>query len=399
MPQFAYRAINDAGRSVRGNLSATSETDLFRQLKEAGMHLVDSREVRQFRFLSFLAPKIQGRDLIQLCMHLEQLQAAGVPLLDGLEDVRDSTDQMRLKDLMTEVVRDVSEGNALSASFGRHPKVFDHIFVSLIAAGEESGNLTDSFRQLVKHLKWQEQLRAKIKKAMQYPTIVGVVLLGMFLVMMTFVVPQVTQFLQATGTELPILTTSLIATSNFVQGYWYVILLAPFGFMLFWRLARKSYAVRYHTDYWLIRLPIFGELSLKITLSRWSHFFATMFQSGSPILNGLETAQRVINNSVLDENMEQVRIDVQNGVALSMAMKHTGQFPNLVLRMVKIGEDSGNLADTLSNVTEFYDREVDETVDSLVTMIEPLLTFAAGLLMVWIIVAVLGPVYDTFQNI
>lgn len=314
--------------------------------------------------------------------------------MESLADVRDSTEQRRLRDLVAEVHQDVAEGMSLSEAFGRHPRVFGTVFESLIAAGEASGNLVKSFTQLIKHLKWVNSVNAKVKKAIRYPSFMLVVIMGLFMFMMTTVVPQVTGFLKSNGQELPLITTALIATSNFVQHFWWAIVAAPITTVVGMTiLSRASADVAYRVDFLKLRLPMFGPVLRKISLSRFAHFFATMFQSGVPILNCLETAQKVVGNLVLAESLGSVRTTVQEGNPLSSGMRDTGEFPTLVIRMVKIGEDSGNLGETLENVTEFYDNDVNETVDGMIGMIEPTLTLFAGLMMGWIVAAVIGPIY------
>lgn len=400
MPQFAYRAINDRGRSVRGKMNAANDNDLFQQLRGIGLELVDAREVSDSKMRVVLAPRVKIRDLIQLCVHLEQLHNAGVPLIEGLADVRDSTQNARLRDMLAEIYRDVQQGNSLSEAFAKHPRTFGTVFTALLAAGEVSGNLGDSFHHLVKHLKWTDGINAKVKKAVRYPLIMLTLMVGLFFFMMGMVVPEVVGFLRNMGTELPMTTTSLIATSDFVQERWYVLLGVPIAaVMVLKTLVRLSYRVAYGVDYAVLNAPKIGEMVRKIAMSRFAHFFAIMFQSGVPLLQCLETAKMVAVNRVLSEALDTVKEQVQNGEPLSRALERTGQFPSLVIRMIRIGEDSGNLSGTLENVTEFYDRDVDEAVDAIVATAEPALTVMAGGMMIWIIAGVFGPLYDSFGGI
>jgi len=395
MALFSYTGINDKGRKIKGQLSANNEVDLYQRLKGLNVELVGAKVDSGRRGVQLFRANIKNRDLIQACLHIQQLQAAGVGLLETLADVRDATEQRRLRDMISEIHQDVSEGASLSEAFGKHPKVFGTVFESLVSAGEASGNLVESFTQLIKHLKWVDAVNAKVKKAVRYPAVMLVVMLGLFLFMMTSVVPQVTSFLQSNGQALPFITLSLIATSNFVQSFWWVFIALPVTiFVLANTLSRMSSDFAYRIDFLKLRLPMFGPVLRKISLSRFAHFFATMFQSGVPILSCLETAQKVVGNLVLARSLGSVRTTVQDGSPLSSGLRDTGEFPNLVLRMVKIGEDSGNLGETLENVTEFYDHDVTETVDSMVGMIEPALTMFAGLMMAWIVAGVLGPIYS-----
>lgn len=400
MPLYAYRAINEKGRSVRGQINSVNETELFQQLHELGLELVDASTVTERKWTMVLSGRVKTRDLIQTCLHLEQLSAAGVPLIDALADLRESTDQPRLRNIIAEIYRDVSDGAPLSEAFGKHPKVFGPVFTALLAAGEESGNITESFSQLVKHLKWTDAVNAKVKKAIRYPAFILAMITFLFAFMMGYVVPQVVGFLKSQGNELPVLTRSLIATSDFVQDRWYVMIGLPIVLFVGIRVGMKvSYGFAYKVDQVMLLVPTLGPTIRKISLSRFAHFFAVMFNSGVPILQCLETAQRVVVNRCLTEAMSVVRERVQTGEALSAALKQSGQFPSLVTRMVRIGEESGNLSGTLENVTDFYDRDVDDTVDKLIAMAEPALTVVAGLMMAWIVAGVLGPIYDSFDKI
>ncbi|MCA1941425.1 MAG: type II secretion system F family protein [Caenispirillum bisanense] len=400
MPLYAYRAINEKGRSVRGQINSVNETELFQQLHELGLELVDASTVTERKWALALSGRVKTRDLIQTCLHLEQLSAAGVPLIDALADLRESTDQPRLRNIIAEIYRDVSDGAPLSEAFGKHPKVFGPVFTALLAAGEESGNITESFSQLVKHLKWTDAVNAKVKKAIRYPAFILAMITFLFAFMMGYVVPQVVGFLKSQGNELPMITQSLIATSDFVQDRWYIMIGLPIVLFVGIRVGMKvSYGFAYKVDQVMLLVPTLGPTIRKISLSRFAHFFAVMFNSGVPILQCLETAQRVVVNRCLTEAMSVVRERVQTGEALSAALKQSGQFPSLVTRMVRIGEESGNLSGTLENVTDFYDRDVDDTVDKLIAMAEPALTVVAGLMMAWIVAGVLGPIYDSFDKI
>jgi type IV pilus assembly protein PilC len=400
MPQYAYRALNDAGRTVRGKISANNETDLYQQLNNIGLMLLDSKPLKSGGVGQAMARGISAREKIQFFVHLEQLQAAGVPLLDSLTDVRDSTDVPRVRDMTTMLLNDVQEGTPLSQAFEKHPKIFGELYSSLIAVGEESGKLTEAFQHLTKHVKWEDAIRQKIVKAVRYPAVVLVIITAMLMFMMGFVVPGIVAFLKSNGQTLPPVTVALIATSDFVVNYWWAILLTPVVIVaVIYLLNKSSDRIRYALSCLALRIPMFGGLTTKLAVSRFSHFFAVMFQSGVPILQCLETAQRVVTNKCLEEAMKVVRQQVQNGEPLSLAMRNSGQFPSLVCRMVKIGEDSGNLGGVLDNVTSFYDKDVDEAIDTMIGAIEPALTVISGAVMGWIVIGVMGPIYDSLQKL
>jgi type IV pilus assembly protein PilC len=400
MAQYSYRALNEAGRQVRGKLNANNETDLYQQLQAIGLMLVDSKVVKATALTNAMARGIDAREKIQFFVHLEQLQSAGVPLIDSLTDVRDSTDIPRLRDLVATLLNDVSGGTPLSEAFAKHPKVFGEMYAALIAAGEDSGNLAESFQHLTRHVRWEDAIRKRIVKAVRYPAVVLVLITFMLMFMMGVVVPGIVEFLRSNNTELPAITVALIATSDFVRAYWWVILLTPMAIVgALIVLANSTDAMKYAIACLVLRIPVFGPLQSKLAISRFAHFFAVMFQSGVPILQCLETAQRVVTNRCLEEAMKTVRQQVQNGEPLSMAMRNSGQFPSLVCRMVKIGEDSGNLGGVMDNVTGFYDKDVDEAIDAMIGMIEPAMTMVSGIIMGWIVAGVMGPIYDSLGSL
>jgi type IV pilus assembly protein PilC len=400
MPQYAYRAINPNGRQLRGALAATSELDLEQALGAVGLELIDCRLAGVRRSLGTRSGRLNSRDLIQVCVHLEQLQRAGVPLLEGLADVRDSADSTRLRDLVAEIHRDVSEGQPLSVALGRHPKVFGNVFTALIAAGEETGKLADSFHELVRHLKWAAAMAAKVRKATRYPAVVACVVTGVTIFMLAGVVPQVVEFLAANNRELPIWTVALIATSGFVQDFWPLLLVLPAATVFAIRLlVQRSAQFAYRFDAFLLRLPVAGQVLQKIALARFAQIFAVMFQSGIDILSCLDAGRRVIGNRVLGEALALARRQIQAGSSLSAALAATGEFPTRVTRMVKIGEDTGNLTETLGQVAELYDQDVDVAVDTMISLIEPALTAILGSIMAWIALAVFGPIYDNLGQL
>jgi len=400
MPLYKYRAMNEKGRKLVGTLNSVNPMDLESNLRTMGLDLIRFGEVRQSRLGNLLQKKVTTDDLIQTCIHLEQLDRAGVPLLESLNDVREATDSPRLQNVLTEVVRSVSEGMYLSKALDMHPKIFSPVFSGVISAGEQSGNLTDAFAHLSHHLKWQSELTQKIKKATRYPMFMLIMVLGVVFMMMIFVVPQVAEFLISTQGELPLVTKALIGTSDFFGNYWWILIITPISLFLAARAAVKmSESAAYQWDSVKLQVPGIGPVLKKIALSRFSHFFSLTFKSGIDILSCIDTGQRVVANRVLAEALRNARQSVQGGSTLSAALESTGQFPHLVVRMFKVGEDSGKLNDALENIGYFYDREVDNSVQSMIGMMEPTLTVMIGSIVLWVVVGIMGPIYDSFGNL
>lgn len=403
MQRFKYRAINNKGRPVRGVIAAANEVDLHKQLQNAGLELVQCASLDKKKGLfggGFMGPKVKIRDLIQLFMHLEQMQDAGVPLLDALGDIRDTTEHNGLRDVMTEIHRDVSEGSSLSEALANHPKIFKNLYISLVASGEETGDLTSSYRQLVKYLKWVDQMQAKVRKATRYPMVVTVVVVITVLVMMTMVVPQIVGFIENIDQEIPWYTSALMATSEFCVNYWWSILATPFVLIGLFLSARKlSVDFAYRLDLMLLGAPVFGSLIRKINIARFAQTFGAMFASGIDILQGLKAARSTVGNMAILEALDGIYEQVSAGSPLSEAFNASGEFPSMVVRMIKVGEESGNLTIVLEQVSEFYTNDVDEEIQGLIAMIEPFLTAFLGGMIAWIAVAVFGPIYASFENI
>lgn len=401
MPKFSYKAINAKGRPVRGVVTAANEGELFNRLQESGMNLLDCKEMNEKagKLAALTAARVQTRDLIQMFVHLEQLQKAGVPLLDALSDIRDTAESTRLRDIMGDVYSEVSAGSSLSNGLAKHPMIFQPIFISLLNAGEETGNLTQAFGQVIRHLKWSDEMAAKIKKATRYPKILIVVVVGVVGLMMGYVVPEVVGFLKNIDQALPPITKALIATSEFVTTYALHIIGVIVFIYMFIRIGRViSEGFRYRTDYVALHTPVMGAIIRKISLSMFCQTFAVLFTSGLEILKCLDAAKKTSTNMVILEALDNVRTQVQEGSPISMALNNSGEFPSLVVRMVKIGEESGNLSGVLEQVAEFYDKDVNEAVDAMIAMIEPALTVILGGIMLWIAAAVFGPVYDSFSK-
>jgi len=399
--RYKYRAINNKGRPIRGVIAAANEVDLYNQLHSAGLELIQCAPLNKDKglFSGMIKKKVKVRDLIQLFMHLEQMQGAGVPLLEALNDIRDSTEHDGLRDMMSEVHRDVSEGSALSEALALHPKVFKNLYVSLVGAGEETGDMTSAYRQLIKYLKWVDQMQAKVRKATRYPIILLFAVVATVGIMMTMVVPQIVGFIRYLDQELPIYTTSLIATSDFFVAYWWaigiVIVAIP---VIIFALRRSSKDMAYRIDMMMLSLWIAGPLIRKISIARFAQTFGALYASGIEILKALESSRRTVNNLALSEALMGVIEQVQTGSPLSEAFNASGEFPSMVVRMLKVGEESGNLTVVLDQVSEFYTNDVDEAIQGLIAMIEPLLTVILGGMILWIAVAVFGPIYSSFEN-
>ncbi|MDX1975311.1 MAG: type II secretion system F family protein [Rickettsiales bacterium] len=397
MPVYNYIAINQAGRTMRGIVMADNEFDLETRLKQLGLDVVAAKVAKTKKPSRF--SKIRQRDVIIMCTHLEQLDRAGVPLHEALADVRDSADSPKMKDVLTGVYESVKNGMMLSKSLSAYPRIFNEVFTGLVEAGEKTGNLSESFAHLADHLKWSSEIRRKVKKATRYPIVLLGVIAAVISVLMLFVVPKLVDFILAQGFSLPLHTRALISVSYGFQHYWYLMLGVPVALIVTCViLYRNVENFAYRVDAISIRLPIIGPTIRKIDLARFTHFFSVMFTSGIDVLDSLEAAKNVVSNRVLRDSIDLVKTNVTEGNSLTSSLRLSNQFPNLVIRMFKVGEDSGNMAEALENVNFFYNREVEDAVDGMVGMVQPALTVIMGAIIFWVIAAVFGPLYESFSK-
>ena len=398
MPTYSYRAVDPNGCIVEGNLDANSERALETQLRQSDIELLRcvERSNRRFRRKSGVSRK----DLIGFCYHMEQMTRAGLPILEALSDLRDSVDNPLFREVIGNLISSVEVGKTLSEAMREYPHVFDDVFVSLIAVGEESGELPDVMLKLTESIKWQDELIAKAKTVIIYPAFVGVVVLGVMLFMMLYVVPQMVEFIREMGQDLPIHTRALIGLSNFLVNHWWWAVPLPFVVLLAIKYqAGRDESFRFVVDGWKLRAWYVGPVITKIVLSRFASYFALCYGAGLDVISSLKISEDIAGNAVIRKGIEQISGGIADGKSLSASIEATKLFPPLVTRMIKMGEATGALDNALHNVSYFYDREVTESIDRLKAMIEPAMTVVLGAIMGWIMLSVLGPVYETISSI
>lgn len=395
MPIFQYKAVDKTGRPARGGLVAVNDVDLELRLRRMGLDLITFREVEHGTGGFGAGGSITRRDLITFCFDMEQITRSGIPLFDGIKDLRDSIDNQRFRDVLTTLVEDMEGGRILSQAMAQHPYVFDNVFVSLIRAGEQAGRLTEVFENLGNTLKWHDELAAQTKRLMMYPALVLVVVSGVMLFMLMYLVPQVVQLLKTMGMALPVQTRMLIFLSNFVINYWPFVFGAPLALaaaLVF--LVNKSPKARYWWDYTKLHLPVIGPILQKIIMSRFANFFALMYKSGITILEAIRTSVDIVGNRVIADGLTRAGAQINAGDSLSDTFQNLGMFPPLVIRMMRVGEATGALDTALLNITYFYNRDVKEAVDKGLALLGPALTILLGGILIFIMWSVLGPVYD-----
>jgi type IV pilus assembly protein PilC len=393
MAIFSYRAMDSTGRVQRGESEALNLIDLEMRLKRLGLDLITGQPATQFS--GFGRARIPTRELIQFCFHLEQLTRSGVPLIDSLSDLRDSTENQAFRQVAASVVESIEGGQSLSQALAEQGRVFNPVFCALVRAGEASGNLPDVLRELTESLKREDELRSFISKLVIYPSLVLLVTLGAVATAMVFVVPQLTRLFQSTGQTLPMQTRILIGTSDFVVNFWPLILLTIAASVIggaMWIQTSPNAALRW--DRFKLAIPIVGNVYRKIILSRFANLFAMMYASGIAIVDTVRTAQDIVGNREVRDALVRVEQSIAEGQNVTAAFASARLFPPLVIRMLRVGEHTGSLDQALKGVSYFYERDVKESVERLQTLLEPVLTILLGGLMLWVATSILGPIYD-----
>ncbi len=398
MPLFQYKAIDAGGKFLTGSLDAGNIADLELRLEKMDMDLVTFKQKEPGSEL-FGRNKIGRRDLINFSFYLEQLTRAGVPILEGLADLRDGEENPTFRDVITGVIEAIEGGNSFSQALGLYPRIFDNVFVSLIKVGERSGKMSEVLVDITSTLKWQDELLSKAKKVMTYPVVMGSIVLAAILFLMIFVVPDIMQAIIGFGGEIPLQTRALMATSNFLVNYWYLVVSAPFViFFVLGYLYKTSNKARFKLDGFLLKMWLIGPVSEKIKISRFSRHFALMFASGITVLDAINLSKSVVSNAVLEDGIDRAWQQISEGSSISESFKNIGIFPPLVVRMLRVGEASGQMDKSLNNVSYFFDRDINDSIDKMEPIMQTSMMASVGLVVIWLIVAVFGPMYDTIST-
>lgn len=397
MPQFNYRAANESGTISRGQIEALNELDLEAQLKNIGLQLVSAKALSARKGN---VKKMARRDVIDFLFQLEMLARAGVPLLTCLGDMRNEADSPAGRELSAGLYEKIEAGSTFSDAIASFPGVFSPTITSLIRAGELTGQLPDVLKEVVRSLKWQDELSTTTKKLLTYPSFMIVVISGVVFFLMVYLVPQLVTFIASMGKELPFHTKLLIAVSDVFVRYWWLILgIPPLLITLISAAAAANPKVRFKLHQMQLDLPILGPIFKKLILARFADTFALMYKTGIPLIDGLTYCLDVSDNMVVKQSIQQARDRVLTGTVLSESFALERLFPPLVIRMLKVGESTGALDSALANISYFYSRDIDESVGKVQALIEPALTVTMGIILGWIMVSVLGPIYDTISTI
>lgn len=397
MTIYRYRATDACGKVTKGDIEALNEFDLEAQLKKGGLELIKAHilkyKIRAVR-------KLVRRDLISFIFHLEMTLRAGIPILSILADLRDSSEDSKIRNLCANLYERIDSGSSISAAFASHSSIFTELVINLIRAGEATGQLPHILQEVGASLKWQDELFSKTKQLLIYPAFVTIVVVSVIIFLMTYLVPQIVGFVANMGNEIPIQTKLLMVVSEAFVGYWWAILSAPFiltALVLF--LAKINPRCKRMLHVAQLRIPYIGPIIKKIILARITDTFGLTYRTGIKVLDGLAYCRNVTGNLAVREAIDKACIAIANGAPISQSFAAQKLFPVLVISMLKVGEDTGDLTGSLKNISYFYNRDINDAIGRVQALIEPALTVILGALLGWIMLAVLGPIYDTISKL
>lgn len=397
MPIYRYRGVDATGRVVSGQIEALNLMELRMQLLQGQITLLSARMLRQRGATH--KQKLTPQEKLDLMYHLQMLLQAGVSIVDTLEDLRGS-DSPNIRRVGGVLLSRISAGDSLAQAMRADVDNFDPVLVSLVHAGEMTGALPEVLERIVASMRWQIELAAQTKKALTYPAFVAITVSGVVVFLMVYLVPQLVSFIQSSGQEIPLLTRMLIALSDAFVHYWWLILGAPPLLVagITWA-ARHNRKLRARLQQALLKAPLLGPLVHKIAVSRLLDVFGLMYRTGVPIIQGLDHCIEVTQNIPLQEATARVRDRIITGTGITDAFAAEPLFPSIAIRMLRVGEMTGAIDKALHNVTQYFNREVRDSVDRIQSLMEPAITVILGLILGWIMLAVLGPIYDTITKI
>ncbi len=405
MPKYRVRAYTEGGDLIEDVMEAPSLNDLVERIREKGYHFINAEEVTEKRVereergvpkrgrFTFLQ-RVSDRDISLFCRQLGAMVNAGVGIIDALEIVADQMPNRKLAQATAEVAKDVSEGMSLSEAMSKRQDVFPELVINLVAVGEETGELDTALMRASEYYEKIAMIKSKIKSASFYPAFVLVVATVIVTGILYFLVPTFAEIYEGFGASLPLPTQVLINMSNALREniLYFVLFVVAFS-VAFRYVYKRSYAFRKGVHRFMLRLPKFGDLIVKSAMAKFSRTMATLFASGVSIERALEVAGKVTGNLVIKEAVDRVQKEVTEGQTMWGSMEKTGQFPKLIVAMVKVGEETGRLDEMLDTIARFYEDEVDRTVEGLITLIEPMLIVILGTIVGGILIALYLPIF------
>lgn len=405
MPVFEYKGFREGGKAVTGVRDADNPRALRALLRKEGIFLTEVTAERaavgsmaaggtakNLKLKQLLTGRIKAVDIAVLTRQLATLLGAGIPLVEALVALIDQVDHERLKSIVTQVKDRVNEGSSLADALAEHPRAFSTLYVNMVRSGEHSGALDVVLIRLADFTEAQARLRSKVMGTMLYPAIMMVVGFGIVSILMTVVIPKISQMFTDMGATLPLVTRILIGTADFVREKWWLVLGLLAVSLFFFSRWKKTEKGRAKWDAFLLKVPVLGPLIRMLAIARFSRTLSTLLQSGVPLLTSMNIVKALVTNSVLADVIEKARDSIREGESIAGPLRRSGEFPPLVYHMIAIGERSGQLEEMLANVANAYDSQVDTRISALTSLLEPIMIVMMGAVIAFMVFSVLMPI-------
>jgi type IV pilus assembly protein PilC len=395
MPIYTWVAKTKKGRTIKGELDAADEKVARFQLKRRNLTIkkLKPKPKDMFANVSFMQPKITSKDIVIFTRQFSTMIDAGLPIVQGLTILAEQAENASFKVVLKEIVSNVEGGLSLAEAMEKHPKVFDKLFVHLVAAGEVGGILDIILQRLAAYIEKTQKLKAQIKSAMMYPLIVLIVAIVVIGIILIFVIPVFEEMFASFGSALPLPTQIVVNMSRFIKGNFIYMVIAGIGAGFVFKAYRKSKSGKKTTDALALKLPVFGDLLKKVAVARFTRTLGTMISSGVPIISAMEIVAKTSGNVILEEIIFEVRASIAEGQTIAEPLSENDIFPRMVIQMISVGEATGALDTMLSKIADFYEDEVDTAVDALTSMLEPLLMVFLGGAIGGLVIAMYLPIF------
>ncbi len=404
MAVYEYKALNNKGKTITGVIDADSTQEARVKLREEDVFITDLFETTAVQEKKssaniVLFARIRPIEISVMTRQISTLLNAGIPLVEALSAVIDQIDNKGLQKIMSQVRESVREGMSFADALSRHPRAFSHLMVNMIRSGESSGSLEIVLLRLADFLEQQVELKRKVTSALIYPTVTISIALIVLLFLLVYVVPSVTQIFADMKQALPLPTAILIAISRFTQNYWWLFLLLIIAIFSGIKAYTRTDDGRIHFDRLKLKLPLFGSLVRKIAITRFSRTLGTLLKNGVPLMNALEIVKNVVGNKILEQTIDDARTHIGEGSTIHDPLKRSGVFPPIVIHMIFVGEKSGTLEDMLNKVADMTDNEINSTINTLTSLLEPIMIVGLALVVGFIVLSILLPIFEINQLI
>ena len=402
MSLYKCNVVDSAGKKQKISKDAESRAEIIDYLKRNKYVIINVKEMEDSINLGGVFrnnKKIKSKDLSVFCKQLYAMLKAGVTIVTSLEILKQQTENKKLSRVIGSMYEDLQKGNTLSEALSQHKEVFPEIFISMVEAGELSGNIDVIMNRLSSHFEKEYKIENKVKSAMTYPMVLAIVASAVVVFLLTTIMPTFVEMYSSSGVELPGITKVMISMSGFIKNRWYILVLFIVGLMFLVSALKKSSKVQYQMDYYKLRVPVLKSLVLKIATSRFTRTLSTLMGSGVPLLQALETVSGVTGNTYVKSKILEVKEDVRRGLPLSQLLKKQNIFPPMVHNMIKIGEDSGSIEEILDKTADFYDEEVETAIQRATALLEPLMIVVMAIVIGFIVIAMVVPMFDMVTTV